>query len=706
MAYFERLLSASLKRPIWSNSKADLVGALNQSHAIAEFDVHGGLITANTVFLKTFGYRRADIKGKDHASFVSADGGVSTAENDLWRSLEGGAVVSARFKRVKKNGDALWLQATYTPVIDRQGTVSKIIHVGVDVTDDERRKIENQGKIDALNRSTAVIVYDPDGTILNVNENFLNALGYAPGELEGKNHSMFVHPSYRNTDGYRRFWEELRAGDFKSAEYKRFGRDRKEIWIQGSYNPIFDVDGAVVGVVNFATNITDRMKRDIDYAAKVAAIGRSNAVIEFSPDGTILEANENFLAMMGYSSPEIVGKHHSMFEQAAYRNSPEYQAFWSALRDGAFQSGEYECRTKDGSSVWLQATYNPVKDRSGRLLKIVQFSSDITAIHEERFRNTHNLTTVIDTLGDSLQNLAAGALDVAIETPFTDDFERLRVDYNDAVEKMRATILAIRSSAKTLNESATAIGDLSTDLSRRTEKEASTVEEAVASLEHITRTVTASADGADRARQAASETKNEADIGKTVVTQAVAAMGKIEDSSAKIGAIVGVIDDVAFQTNLLALNAGVEAARAGEAGRGFAVVATEVRALAQRTTDAAKEIKALIATSVADVEGGVDLVGETGDALERIAARVSEMTKLIAVISSGANDQAQSIKALNAAVGAVDSNTQQNAKMVDTLNASTSALRHETADLVGSVSKFDAEQRQNASADASKIAAA
>jgi len=231
---------------------------------------------------------------------------------------------------------------------------------------------------DALGRSQAVIEFDLDGTIRTANDNFLKALGYALGEIQGKHHSMFVDPSERDSAAYRDFWAALKRGEYQAAEYKRIGKGGKEVWIQATYNPVLGADGKPFKVVKFATDITARKIKSMEDAGQIAAIGRAQAVIAFEMDGTIVTANENFLRAMGYTLAEIQGKHHSMFVEQAMRDSAAYREFWAKLNRGENQSAEYKRIGKGGREVWILASYNPVLDEKGKPFRVVKFATDVT----------------------------------------------------------------------------------------------------------------------------------------------------------------------------------------------------------------------------------------------------------------------------------------------------------------------------------------
>jgi len=230
----------------------------------------------------------------------------------------------------------------------------------------------------AVSRSQAVIEFSLDGTIITANENFLNALGYTLGEIQGKHHGMFVPPAERDSAAYREFWAALNRGEYQAAEYKRIGKGGKEVWILASYNPVMDEKGKPFKVVKFATDITAQKLRNADLSGQIDAIGKSQAIIEFKLDGTIIQANENFLRALGYTLGEITGRHHSMFIDQAERESPAYREFWAALNRGEFQSGEFKRIGKGGKEVWIQASYNPILDLNGKPFKVVKYASDVT----------------------------------------------------------------------------------------------------------------------------------------------------------------------------------------------------------------------------------------------------------------------------------------------------------------------------------------
>ena len=307
---------------------------------------------------------------------------------------------------------------------------------------------------------------------------------------------------------------------------------------------------------------------------------------------------------------------------------------------------------------------------------------------DKRIATEQAASLAVTRIGEGLANLSAKKLDFRLDAEFPETFRKLQVDFNAAIEQLSGAMRSVVESADAIASGSGEIATASDDLSHRTEQQAASLEEAAAALDQITATVGKAAEGAKHAREIVLEARRDAERSSDVVRKAVDAMGRIERSSAEIGKIIGVIDEIAFQTNLLALNAGVEAARAGEAGRGFAVVASEVRALAQRSAEAAKEIKGLVNTSNTEVESGVKLVAETGQTLSRIVAKVAEIDTVVGDIANSSQEQSSGLHEINIAINQLDQSTQQNAAMAEQATAASRSLTNETAQLASMINEF------------------
>ena len=353
--------------------------AIDRSQAVIEFKLDGTIIKANKNFLNTLGYTLAEIAGKHHRMFVDPAEQAKPAYAAFWAALNRGEYQAAEYKRIRKDGREIWIQASYNPILGADGKPISVIKFATDITARKKQSIEDAGKMLAIGRAQAVIEFEMDGTIIEANQNFLNALGYTLAEIAGKHHSMFVEPAQRDSAEYRNFWDSLRRGQFQTAEYKRIGKGGKQVWILATYNPILDEAGKPLKVVKFATDVTKQKLAGADSNGQIEAIRKSLAVIEFNMDGTIISANPNFLDVMGYTAADIQGKHHRMFVDPIEQAKPEYAAFWAALNRGEYQAGEYRRIGKAGKAVWIQASYNPILDLNGKPFKVVKYATDVSA---------------------------------------------------------------------------------------------------------------------------------------------------------------------------------------------------------------------------------------------------------------------------------------------------------------------------------------
>jgi methyl-accepting chemotaxis protein len=461
-------------------------------------------------------------------------------------------------------------------------------------------------KITALDKVQAVIEFDLNGIILDANKNFCGAMGYDLSEIKGQHHRMFVTNEYANSAEYRDFWARLGRGEFETAEYKRIAKGGREIWINASYNPIFGKDGKPYKVVKFAIDVTKEKLRNAEFEGQLNAVNKSQATIEFTMNGEILNANRNFCDAVGYDLSEIKGKHHSMFVDPAYRNSAEYRQFWDALGRGEYQAGKYRRFGKGGREIWIQASYNPILDLNGKLYKVIKFATDIT-------HQVNNLNNV-----KALVNEKIGAIDKAV---------------NDV-------------SAQT-----TSVASASIQTSTNVQTVASAAEELNASVREISSSMARSRESVDRAFMQAQEAEK--------------ATQRLTASARSMTTIVELIQNIANQINLLSLNATIESARAGEAGKGFAVVAGEVKNLAKQAADATEQISNEISgiQSVSgevaqSLEGIKTSVESVRAQVANVAAAVEEQSAVTQEMSSNMQTACQAVASITKNVTEIEAATQ------------------------------------------------
>jgi methyl-accepting chemotaxis protein len=424
------------------------VAAIERAQAVVEFDLHGRVLTANQNFVDTMGYPLSEIRGKHHRMFCDPALAASDEYAEFWQRLAAGQYEAGEFKRRDKDGRDVWLQATYNPIIDDSGRVAKVVKFATDITRARRQTAEFNGKVTAMDRAQAVIEFDLDGTVITANANFLSALGYSLAEVVGKHHRMFCDPAYTTTEEYRQFWEKLSSGDFHTGEYRRIHKGGQDVWIQATYNPILGDSGRPFKVVKFATDVTRAKLRTAEIEARVNAVDRAQAVIEFDLEGNVLSANENFLRTMGYSMREILGHHHSEFCDENYIRSPEYRDFWIRLGKGEVLAGRFHRKGKYGRDVHIQATYNPILDLSGRPFKVVKFAYDVTAEVEREKRiasGTKDMTASVRNLSASIEDIARSSQTATGLAAETQDNAR------QGVEALRASLEAIALIQKSSN---------------------------------------------------------------------------------------------------------------------------------------------------------------------------------------------------------------------------------------------------------------
>lgn len=449
----------------------------------------------------------------------------------------------------------------------------------------------------SLDRSLAIIEFTLDGTILTANENFLALMGYTLPEIQGRHHSLFVTEATKASQGYADFWAALRRGDYQQTQFRRVAKSGKDVWIEASYNPVFSEKGIPYKIIKVATDVTARTATSIDLLGKVHAIERSQAVIEFDTNGIVLAANEIFLSLLGYSLQEILGQHHRLFVSPVEHKTPEYRLFWETLRKGEYQAAQYRRIARDGHTVWIQATYNPVFDQDGTLVKIVKFATDISG----QVALLDNLKSLID--------VNFSEIDTAIG------------------QSTSLASTAAHAASQTLSDVQTV---------------AASAEELAASIREISDSMIRSQSASDTAFGA--------------VESAGQAVERLAGAATAMTGIVGLIQDIAAQINLLALNATIESARAGEAGKGFAVVAGEVKSLAHQAASATKQISQEIGSIQTVSEDVVAALSNIHRSIDAVRDHVATTSAAVEEQSAVTRDMSHTMQTAAEAVDVVTRN--------------------------------------------------
>jgi methyl-accepting chemotaxis protein len=528
------------------------------------------------------------------AQGAQPENGIAS-EDELNEIIQAGNQLSLNMKKASQFaleiGDGRF-DYDFAPASERDVLGNSLIQMRQQLIDQKHRDADYRGQIAAIGKSLAVIEFNMDGTIIQANDNFLNTMGYTLQEIQGKHHRMFADESFGRSAAYADFWAKLNRGEYVSDEIKRLGKGGKEVWLQASYNPITDLNGKLFKVVKYATDITQQKIKNGDNESQIAAIGKSNAVIEFNMDGTIVNANDNFLKTMGYSFNEIKGKHHRMFVKPEDARSEEYRTFWERLNRGEFFTGTFVRLNNKGQEVYLQSSYNPIFDLSGKPVKVVKYAMDVTEIYR-LMDNVSQGAEVVSKSSDLMQKKMG-------------DMKRNTTEVATAIAQMAK---GAQDQAQKTDESsklASHVMASANEMEKRANQINAAAERGLASSNQGMKTVKVLVENMTGIKESASQTSE--------------SIGVLTKRTEEIGRTLNVITDIASQTNLLALNAAIEAARAGEAGRGFAVVAEEIRKLAEDSRKSAVEIEKIIDDVQKDT-------GAAGKAINAMEASVKEGNK-------------------------------------------------------------------------------
>ncbi len=610
-----------LEFPQEAESSDSLLKAITNSYAYIEFSRDGKIVFANENFTNALGYDLDEIVGKHHKTFVDPKEASSPEYKAFWEDLRNGEPQTREFRRVTKSGEALWIFASYIPVKDSKGDVVKVVKLAQNINKQKLQNADYEGKVSAILKTQAVIEFKLDGTVTDANENFCATLGYTLQEIKGKHHSMFCDPTYTSTPQYKAFWEKLNRGEYDTGEYKRLGKGGKEIWIQASYNPIFDLEGKPCKVVKYASDIT--LVKQLANFKSMVDLSPINTLVA-TPAGKFTYMNDNSAKTLRTLEAFLPDKVDRLVGQSIdiFHKRPEHQKnIISNVKNLPFKS-----KIKVGPET-LDLLVSPVTSSTGEYVGPMVTWEIIT-----------KKLNLVNSLEETSNSLASAANELtATATQMSGNAAKTSSESNNA--------------ASAAEEVATGVQTVATN-----------TEEMAASIKEIARSANESA---EMSRDTLSKAQN---TNKTIT--------QLGASSQEIGNVVKVISSIAQQTNLLALNATIEAARAGDAGKGFAVVANEVKELAKQTAKATEEITNKIGAIQKDSTNAVDAIGGIASAVEKlngiagaIAASVeeqnattNEVSRVVQESSKGVEGIAQTIKVVSAAA---NENTQAAGQTLD-----------------------------------------
>ncbi|MEN7550141.1 PAS domain-containing protein [Rapidithrix thailandica] len=655
------------------------LAAINSNSAFIEFDKNGDVTGANNLFLKAFKYKLEEIIGKHHRIFCD-DAFTQSAKYKLfWEKLREGTPQTGEFKRLDKHGNEVWLMANYTPVVDENGDVVKIIKLATDITVDKLRNLDTSGQLDAVNKASCVIEYDLEGNVLQVNDNFLSLLGYTLEEIKGKHHRTLCEPEYVASSEYQAFWKKLKRGEFDQGTYKQVGKNEKDVYLQATYNPIFDMDGKPVKVVMIATDIT---------RFTIALSQVSNFVNELSQGNFDAELSVHAEGDLG----RMIQGNLALRDNLKNIINEIYKVIKSAGEDGNLNA---RLALEDAKGMWkelidalnllLQSIADPILEMNAIISELAD--GNLT----QRFAMKAN--------GDILN--MAQALNTAM-----DNLNELLSAIGEHSDVIADSSVSLLEKSESMKNNTTEVASAISQMAQGAQDQAQRTDESSKLVENVMESAGSVADKAESINIAAETGQKSCKTGLGSIQKLVESMSGIGDSASKtsssigiltrraeeIGRTLNVITDIAAQTNLLALNAAIEAARAGDAGRGFAVVAEEIRKLAEDSRKSAIEIEKIIGDVQKDTQSAskaIDIMETTVDQGKKATQDAEEVFKDIAKSSEETFTYSKAIKDASvgqkAAIESVVKNIEQIVVVAEETAAGTQQVANSSQELNASM---------------------
>jgi methyl-accepting chemotaxis protein len=632
------------KTPVIQPKTVDLGAAAGRMQAAAEFRLDGTLVSANDNFLQSFGFSLDEVKGQPHRLFVSPS--ETAADDALWAGLRGGVAQSGEFHRVGRDARDVMVRGTYQPVANGSRAAARVLALFTDISDVRRESAELRKQLaiveaelklrcEIMDMTTIISESDQKGNILSVNDRFLEVSKYTREELIGRPHSTVRHPDSPK-ELFKELWGTIGRGKAFRGKIKNRAKDGAPYFVDAVITPRLGENGKPQGYIGVRYDVTEHELRRHEADGMIEAIGRAQALVEFTLDGTIITANPNLLNALGYTLDEVKGKHHSMFVDPAYASSADYREFWARLGRGELESGEYTRYGKGGREVHIQASYCPLLDPNGKPYKVIKFATDTTPAVQARL----DLQAKVDAMLDVVNAAGRGDLTKELNVSGTDAAGQMGEALSRFFADLRPAIRGIAENAQALAASSEELTAVSQQMGANANETSAQANVVSAASEEVSRNVQTVATGTEEMTASIKEIAKNANEAAKVANAAVkvaettnATIAKLGDSSIEIGKVIKVITSIAQQTNLLALNATIEAARAGEAGKGFAVVANEVKELAKETAKATEDIGRKVEAIQSDTKGAVDAIGsisqiinQINDISNTIASAVEEQT--------------------------------------------------------------------------------